>query len=79
MLSKEDTDMANAKRQEDTQVTVENKPMSDLEKAKQELEYSYKRIEELEEQNKNLVSSAQKLYQENQTLKASLKAVASLL
>lgn len=66
-------DMVETKAREDAQ------PVDELTKAKQELEYSYKRIEELEGQNKDLISSAQKLYQENQTLRASLKAIASLL
>ena len=54
-------------------------PVDELTQLKRELEYASKRIVEIEEQNKQLVSSAQKLYQENQTLRASLKAVASLL
>ena len=66
-------DMVETKDREDAQ------PVDELTKAKQELEYSYKRIEELEGQNKALISNAQKLYQENQTLRASLKAIASLL
>ena len=78
MLSKGDTDMAETKK-EKIQTAEESKPVDELTQAKQELEYSYKRIQDLEEQNKQLISSAQKLYQENQTLRASVKAVASLL
>lgn len=78
MLSKEDIDMAETKK-EKIQAAEESKPVDELTQAKQELEYSYKRIQDLEEQNKQLISSAQKLYQENQTLKASVKAIASLL
>lgn len=70
--------MAETKK-EKIQAAEESKPVDELTQAKQELEYSYKRIQDLEEQNKQLISSAQKLYQENQTLRASLKAVASLL
>ena len=70
--------MAETKK-EKIQTAEESKPVDELTQAKQELEYSYKRIQDLEEQNKQLISSAQKLYQENQTLRASLKAVASLL
>lgn len=70
--------MAETKK-EKIQAAEESKPVDELTQAKQELEYSYKRIQDLEEQNKQLISSAQKLYQENQTLKASVKAIASLL
>lgn len=66
-------------RKDRVQVAEEKKSVDESIIAKQELELAYKRISELEEQNKNLVSSAQKLYQENQTLRASLKAIASLL
>lgn len=73
--------MAETKRKDVATVDESNRATSvdELTKAKQELEHMYKRVTDIEEQNKQLVSSAQKLYQENQTLRASLKAVASLL
>lgn len=73
--------MAETKRKDIETVERNNRqePVDELTKAKQELEHMYKRVTDIEEQNKQLVSSAQKLYQENQTLRASLKAVASLL
>ena len=81
MLSKEDIDMAETKKKDIEAVESNNRPepVDELTRAKQELEYAYKRIQDLEEQDKQLISSAQKLYQENQTLKASVKAIASLL
>lgn len=81
MLSKEDIDMAETKKKDVAETEEINgpTPVDELTQAKQELEYSYKRIADLEEQNKQLISSAQKLYQDNQTLKASVKAIASLL
>ena len=73
--------MAETRKKDIEAVESNNRPepVDELTKAKQELEYTYKRIQDLEEQNKQLISSAQKLYQENQTLRASVKAVASLL
>lgn len=73
--------MAETKKKDIETVERNNRPepVDELTQAKQELELAYKRAHELEEQNKDLISSAQKLYQENQTLRASLKAIASLL
>jgi hypothetical protein len=69
--------MAETKKQETVQKNEKAEPVErDLNK---ELEVAYKENSELREQNNQLREAAQKLFQENQTLRASLKAIASLL
>lgn len=62
---------------EKNQVAEEAKPVE--RNYEQELENAYKENAEIREKYNQLANSAQKLYQENQTLRASLKAIASLL
>lgn len=73
MLNKEDTDMAETKK------IADQTPADTVEVLKTELEKAHKENSELREQNDQLRNTAQKLYQDNQTLRASLKAVTTLL
>lgn len=70
--------MAETKKQNTVQKNEEAKPVVERD-YKQELEAAYKENSEIREQYNQLATNAQKLYQENQTLRASLKAIASLL
>lgn len=56
-----------------------SKPVDELTQLKTELELAGKENEELRGQNDQLREAVQKLYQENQTLRAAHKAVAALL
>lgn len=76
MLNKEETNMAETNK-EKNQVAEEAKPVE--RDYRQELEVAHKENAEIREQYNQLATSAQKLYQENQTLRASLKAIATLL
>ena len=63
----------------ETKKIADQTPADTVEVLKTELEKAHKENSELREQNDQLRNTAQKLYQDNQTLRASLKAVTTLL